>query len=53
MTDTSITRTQLEEIDLRQDEVIRQIDELDGRVATLLKQCLGERSGGEFTDVPG
>lgn len=44
MSDQSSRQTLLQELDSRQDDVLRQLDELNSRVETLLKTCLAERA---------
>jgi hypothetical protein len=43
MTDPHSQRTLLEELDARQDEVLDQLDELNLRVESVLKEWLGGR----------
>lgn len=44
MSDQTSRQTLLQELDSRQDDVLRQLDELNSRVETLLKTCLAERA---------
>jgi hypothetical protein len=43
MTDPAAQRTLLQELDLRQDEVLSQLDELNLRIERLLNECLPSR----------
>jgi hypothetical protein len=43
MSDHSARHTLLQELDARQDDVLRQLEELNSRIESLLKTCLSER----------
>jgi len=43
MSEQSCRRTLLQDLDSRQDDVLRQLDDLNSRVESLLKTCLAER----------
>ena len=51
-TSLSEKRTLLEELDARQDEVLEQLDALNERIESLLKECLGDRSEDAPAPVP-
>lgn len=43
MTDHAARHSLLQELDTRQDDVLRQLEELNSRVESLLKSCLADR----------
>jgi hypothetical protein len=51
MPNPSEQTTPLDELDARQDEVIRQLDELNDRIEALLNECLGTRDGESTSDA--
>lgn len=51
MSDHAARYSLLQELDTRQDDVLRQLDELNSRVETLLKTCLAEREPRATSDA--